>query len=64
MSILNETLLNIAFPDLMVEFDISAATVQWLATSYMLVIGILVPVTALLQQWFTFRRKIAEEPWG
>ncbi|WP_420826816.1 DHA2 family efflux MFS transporter permease subunit [Chengkuizengella sediminis] len=54
--ILNETLLNIAFPDLMIEFKISASTVQWLATAYMLVVGILVPVTALLQQWFTTRQ--------
>ncbi|MFC5700777.1 DHA2 family efflux MFS transporter permease subunit [Cohnella faecalis] len=56
VSILNETLLNIAFPDLMTQFGISAAKVQWLATSYMLVIGILVPITALLQQWFTTRQ--------
>lgn len=56
VAILNETLLNIAFPDLMREFSISPATIQWLSTSYMLVIGILVPVTALLQQWFTTRQ--------
>lgn len=56
VAILNETLLNIAFPDLMNEFSISPATIQWLSTAYMLVIGILVPVTALLQQWFTTRQ--------
>ncbi|QAY65756.1 DHA2 family efflux MFS transporter permease subunit [Paenibacillus protaetiae] len=56
VAILNETLLNIAFPDLMTEFSISPATIQWLSTAYMLVIGILVPVTALLQQWFTTRQ--------
>ncbi|MDD9270916.1 MDR family MFS transporter [Paenibacillus sp. GCM10023248] len=56
VAILNETLLNIAFPDLMKEFAIEPATIQWLSTSYMLVIGILVPVTALLQQWFTTRQ--------
>ncbi|WP_376768403.1 MDR family MFS transporter [Paenibacillus planticolens] len=56
VAILNETLLNIAFPDLMKEFAITPATIQWLSTSYMLVIGILVPVTALLQQWFTTRQ--------
>ncbi|SEU09017.1 MFS transporter, DHA2 family, lincomycin resistance protein [Paenibacillus sp. NFR01] len=56
VAILNETLLNIAFPDLMIEFGITAATIQWLSTAYMLVIGILVPVTALLQQWFTTRQ--------
>jgi len=56
VAILNETLLNIAFPDLMKEFNIGASTIQWLSTIYMLVIGILVPVTALLQQWFTTRQ--------
>ncbi len=56
VSILNETLLNIAFPDLMIEFSVGPATIQWLATVYMLVIGILVPITALLQSWFTTRQ--------
>nr|WP_027087687.1 DHA2 family efflux MFS transporter permease subunit [Cohnella panacarvi] len=56
VAILNETLLNIAFPDLMKDFGISENTVQWLATAYMLVVGMLVPVTALLQQWFTTRQ--------
>ncbi len=56
VAILNETLLNIAFPDLMEEFNIADSTVQWLATAYMLVVGMLVPVTALLQQWFTTRQ--------
>ncbi|MFC0389780.1 MDR family MFS transporter [Paenibacillus mendelii] len=56
VAILNETLLNIAFPDLMKEFSIGPSTIQWLSTVYMLVIGILVPVTALLQQWFTTRQ--------
>jgi len=56
VAILNETLLGIAFPDLMDQFGIGTATVQWLSTVYMLVIGILVPVTALLQQWFTTRQ--------
>lgn len=56
VAILNETLLNIAFPDLMKEFGLEMSTIQWLSTVYMLVIGILVPVTALLQQWFTTRQ--------
>nr|WP_042160920.1 DHA2 family efflux MFS transporter permease subunit [Paenibacillus gorillae] len=56
VAILNETLLGIAFPDLMNQFGVETATIQWLSTVYMLVIGILVPVTALLQQWFTTRQ--------
>lgn len=55
VSLLNETLLNIAYPELMKQFGVTASTIQWLSTGYMLVIGILVPITALLQQWFTTR---------
>ncbi|WP_409344969.1 MDR family MFS transporter [Paenibacillus sp. MBLB4367] len=55
-SILNETLLNIAFPQLMIELSVSASTLQWLATGYMLVVGVLVPASALLVQWFTTRQ--------
>ncbi|WP_408621802.1 MDR family MFS transporter [Cohnella abietis] len=56
VAILNETLIGIAFPDLMKEFGVETSTIQWLSTVYLLVIGILVPVTALLQQWFTTRQ--------
>lgn len=56
VAFLSENLLTNAFPGLMREFNVSASTIQWLSTGYMLVIGVLVPVTALLQQWFTTRQ--------
>ncbi len=52
----SETALNIALTDLMKELNITAATVQWLTTGYLLVLGILVPVSGLLLQWFTTRQ--------
>ncbi|MEI3613877.1 MDR family MFS transporter [Pseudogracilibacillus sp. SO30301A] len=55
-AILNETLLNIALTTLMHEFNITLPTVQWMATGFMLVMGIVIPVSALLLQWFTTRR--------
>ena len=55
-SILNETLLNIAFVDLTIDLNVSYSTIQWLSTGYMLVVGILIPVSALLVQWFTTRQ--------
>jgi DHA2 family lincomycin resistance protein-like MFS transporter len=55
IAFLNENLLTNTFPELMREFNVAASTIQWLSTGYMLMIGILVPVTALLQQWFTTR---------
>lgn len=48
ISILNQTLINIALPHLMTDFNISATTAQWLTTAYMLVNGVLIPVTAFL----------------
>lgn len=55
-AILNETLLNIALTTLMEEFTISVTTVQWMATGFMLVMGIVIPVSAVLMQWFTTRQ--------
>lgn len=55
-AILNETLLNIALTTLMKEFDITLPTVQWMATGFMLVMGIVIPISAILVQWFTTRQ--------
>lgn len=53
---MNETLLNIALTTLMEQFNITLPTVQWMATGFMLVMGIVIPVSALLIQWFTTRQ--------
>jgi DHA2 family lincomycin resistance protein-like MFS transporter len=55
-AILNETLLNIALTTLKAEFGISVSQVQWMATGFMLIMGIVVPMSALLLQWFTTRQ--------
>jgi MFS transporter, DHA2 family, lincomycin resistance protein len=55
-AVLNETLLNIALTTLMHEFHITLPTVQWMATGFMLVMGIVIPISALLVQWFTTRQ--------
>ncbi|WP_245980231.1 DHA2 family efflux MFS transporter permease subunit [Peribacillus asahii] len=55
VAILNETLLNVALPKIMNDFGISPSTAQWLTTGYLLVIGVLIPVTAYLIQRFTTR---------
>jgi len=55
-AVLNETLLNIALTTLMKEFDISLTSVQWMATGFMLVMGVVIPISALLLQWFTTRQ--------
>lgn len=52
----SETALNIAISNLMDVFGISAATAQWLTTGFLLTLGILMPMTGLLLQWFTTRQ--------
>ena len=47
-TVLNQTLLTTAFPTLMNAFDITASDVQWLTTGFLLVNGIMIPITAWL----------------
>ncbi|WP_304650811.1 MDR family MFS transporter [Brachybacterium sp. YJGR34] len=53
--ILNQTLLNTALPAFMRDFGITAVSAQWVTTLFMLVNGIMIPVTAFLIQKFTTR---------
>lgn len=53
---LNQTILTVALPEFMGEFHINATTVQWLTTGYMLVNGVLIPVTAYFMNRFTTRQ--------
>ncbi|MGE7781073.1 DHA2 family efflux MFS transporter permease subunit [Peribacillus sp. NPDC097264] len=55
ISILNSTLLNIALPSISKDLEIETATVQWLATGYMLVNGIMIPTTAFLIRKYSVR---------
>jgi len=55
ISFLNNTLLNIALPSIMKDLNIEAATVQWLTTGFMLVNGVLIPISAYLIQKFSVR---------
>lgn len=51
-TILNQTILSTAFPALMDAFNISTATVQWLTTGFLMVNGIMIPVSAYLTSRF------------
>lgn len=52
VAILNQTILATAFPTLMHAFNINTSTVQWLTTGFMMVNGILIPVSAWLNTRF------------
>lgn len=56
VALLNNTLLNIALPTIMNEFNVKPSEVQWLTTGFMLVNGILIPVSAFFIQKFTNRK--------
>lgn len=58
VGMLSETSLNIALPSLIAELHVSIGTMQWLVTGYMLVIGIVLPMSSLLQRIFSTRSLI------
>lgn len=55
-TVLNQTLLTTAFPALMKAFDISASSVQWLTTGFLLVNGIMIPISAWLINKFSSKK--------
>lgn len=56
IGLFSETALNMALGSLMNEFTVVSSTVQWLTTGYLLTLGILIPISALLIQWFSTRQ--------
>ena len=55
LSFLNQTLMNVALPSVMKDFDITAAQGQWLSNGYMLISGVMIPATAFLIDRFKTR---------
>ncbi|GGD12500.1 MDR family MFS transporter [Pontibacillus salipaludis] len=54
-AILNQTLLATALPNIMADLNLEASTAQWLTTIFMLVNGVMIPITAFLIGRFTTR---------
>jgi DHA2 family lincomycin resistance protein-like MFS transporter len=48
--ILNETIMGVALPHLMSDLQVSAQTVQWLSTAFLLTMGVVIPTTGFLLQ--------------
>jgi EmrB/QacA subfamily drug resistance transporter len=56
VSFLNNSLLNVALPSIMIDLKVEDySTVQWLVTGYMLVSGVLIPASAFLLTRFSNR---------
>lgn len=53
--ILNETIMSVALPELMREFDVEATTAQWLTTAFLLTMAIVIPITGFLLTRFPLR---------
>lgn len=56
IALLNQTVMSPALPNLMRDFAVSEGTVQWVTSIYMLVSGIMVPISAYFIDRFTTRR--------
>lgn len=54
--ILTETSMNVTFPDLMKQFNISLSVVQWLTTAYLLMVSLVMTTSAFLKAKFNPRQ--------
>lgn len=52
----NQTIMSVGTPEVMSDLNISASTAQWLTTAYLLVNGVLVPITAFLMKRFSTKQ--------
>ena len=53
--ILNETLMGVAIPELIVALNITASAAQWLTTAFMLTLAVVIPMSGFLLQRFQTR---------
>ena len=53
--VLIETAMNVTFPTLIDQFNLSTSNVQWVTTIYLLVISIIVPISTFLLKQFQIR---------
>ncbi|MFF3102058.1 DHA2 family efflux MFS transporter permease subunit [Viridibacillus arvi] len=56
MTVLNQTLLNVAIPELSIVFNLEVSSIQWLNTGFIMVNGIVIPITAYFVGKFTTRQ--------
>lgn len=59
IGLFSETALNMALTNIMEQFSISAAQVQWLTTGYLLTLGVFVPISAFLIKWFSTKKLVS-----
>lgn len=45
-----ETAMNVTFPALMREFNVSTSSVQWITTGYLLILALIIPISSYLKK--------------
>ena len=55
IGILTETVMTVLFPELMTEFGVNTATVQWITTVYLLVVAATMPLSSFLNRRFRLK---------
>lgn len=55
IGILNETFMNVVYPQLVKQFGVPLSTVQWITTGYLLTVTIIMGTTAYLLRQFPVR---------
>lgn len=55
IGILTETVMTVLFPELMREFNVDTATVQWITTVYLMVVASTMTISSYLKRRFTLR---------
>jgi DHA2 family multidrug resistance protein len=56
MAILDTSIVNVAIPKMMAVFSVDTKEIQWVITSYTLVVGTIIPVTGFVTERFGFKK--------
>lgn len=56
MSILDSSIVNVAIPTMMHDFQATMSSIQWVTTIYMLTLGVIVPTSGWLGDFLGFKR--------
>jgi EmrB/QacA subfamily drug resistance transporter len=59
IAILNQTMVNVAIPHMMIDLNVSTTTIQWLSTGFMLANAIMIPISAFLMETISTRMLFA-----
>lgn len=56
MAVLNSSIVNVALPKIMAIFNTTPSSLQWVLSSYMMTLGVIMPITGYLADTFGYKR--------